>query len=94
MDCIPGQMTDPYVRQNCHVFFEYAPLHLDVQDPAGHSGSLGPGTDYIKRGFMTDALRSAYDRSGRALEAENKGDHAEAIRLWRILFGGEFPAYG
>jgi hypothetical protein len=81
-------------REACHRFFEWAPQHLEVQDPAGYTGSLGPGSDFIKRGFITDALRTPYDRSGRALDAESKENHAEAIRLWRIIFGSEFPAYG
>jgi hypothetical protein len=39
-------------------------------------------------------LKSAYERSGKALDAEDKGQTAEAIRLWRIVFGNEFPVYG
>lgn len=81
-------------RVNCHRFFEWAPRYLDVQDPAGYSGSMMKGVDFARRQAMTGALKSAYDRSGQALEAENKGNHAEAIRLWRIIFGDEFPAYG
>lgn len=81
-------------RDNCHRFFEWAPNHLDVYDPAGYSGNLAGGLDWTRRQAITTALKSAYDRSGLALEAEGKGDHAESIRLWRIIFGDEFPTYG
>lgn len=81
-------------RENCHRFFEWAPQYLDVQDPAGYSGSMMKGVDFTRRYAMTDALKTAYERSGRALDAENKGDPAEAIRLWRIILGNEFPVYG
>jgi Second Messenger Oligonucleotide or Dinucleotide Synthetase domain len=81
-------------RVNCHRFFEWAPQHLDVQDPAGHSGGMMNGVDFVRRQAMTGALKAAYERSGQALEAENKGNHSEAIRFWRIIFGDEFPAYG
>jgi hypothetical protein len=81
-------------RENSHCFFEWAPRHLDVEDPAGYSGSMMKGVDFTRRQAMIAALKAAYDRSGQALEAENKGNHAEAIRLWRIIFGDEFPAYG
>jgi predicted N-acetyltransferase YhbS len=81
-------------RDNCHRFFEWAPDHLDVSDPAGYSGNLAQSLDYSRRRALTDALKSAYDRSGLALGAEDEGDHAESIRLWRIIFGDEFPAHG
>ena len=36
----------------------------------------------------------ARGRTDRALAAEGGGDHAGAIRLWKIVFGDEFPSYG
>ena len=81
-------------RENCHRFFEWAPQYLAVQDPAGYSGSMMANVDYARRSAMTTALRTGYEQSGRALDAENAGDPAEAIRLWRIIFGDEFPVYG
>jgi Second Messenger Oligonucleotide or Dinucleotide Synthetase domain len=81
-------------RENCHRFFEWAPRFLDVRDPAGYSGSLMKDVDVMQRHAMTQALKAGYERTGRALEAENKGDPAEAIRLWRIVLGSEFPAHG
>jgi hypothetical protein len=81
-------------RENCHHFFEWAPQHLDVSDPAGYSGSLMKGVSSSQRQAMTDALKAACERSSKALAAESAGNNAEAIRLWRIVFGDEFPAYG
>jgi hypothetical protein len=53
--------------------------------PAGYSGNLAGGLDWTRRHAITTALEAAYDRSGLALEAEGKGNHAESIRLWRII---------
>jgi hypothetical protein len=39
-------------------------------------------------------LRSSAERAAKAVAAEGAGDHAEAIRLWRVVFGDSFPAYG
>ena len=65
-----------------------------MSDPAGYSGSLMKGASSHQRKAMTDALKAAYERSSKALDAENAGDNAEALRLWRIVVGDEFPAYG
>ena len=87
---------DPAVspHENSYRFFEWAPKYLDVQDPAGYSDGMMKGVDFTRHYAMTEALKTADERSGQALAAENKGGHAEAIRLWRINFGNEFPAYG
>ena len=50
--------------------------------------------DFFKGLTMKNAVNTAYERTGKALEAANRGNHQEAIRLWRITFGDEFPAYG
>lgn len=78
---------------NVHQFFDWSRTHLNVSDPAGYSGNL-MSTDFFKSLAMNNALKNAHDRTGKALEAEGKGNHAQAIRLWRITFGDEFPAYG
>lgn len=78
-------------RMAMNKFFESAPGHISVSDPAGHFGRLD---DYLSRSDL-NAIRSrfdeALDRSNRALNAESNGDHAEAKRLWRIELGDEFP---
>lgn len=50
--------------------------------------------DFVRRLAMTNALKTAYERTGRALAAQASGNQREAIRLWRVTFGSEFPAYG
>jgi hypothetical protein len=82
------------VPMNTHQFFEWAPNHLNVSDPAGHSGNLMDGIDFFKTITMRNALKTAYDRTAKALESAENGKQAEAIRLWRITFGDEFPVYG
>jgi hypothetical protein len=72
-------------------FFEWAPNHLDVNDPGGQGGTLSSYLSWTARQAVQDALRSAADRASKALDAEARGDHTEAKRLWRIILGSSFP---
>ena len=79
-------------RDALKCFFEWAPGHIAVADPAGHSGNLD---DYLTRDDRTaikSRLSEALDRSKRAIAAEGQGDHTEAKRLWRVELGDEFSA--
>lgn len=78
-------------RDALHKFFTWAPSHLDVSDPGGQSGVLS-GYLFWKRTEVLQALQRAADQSGKALEAEARGDHDEAKRLWRIILGDAFPS--
>jgi len=73
-------------------FFEWAPSHLDVADPGGQSGTLSGYLTWAGRQEVIRAIGSAAERSRRATEAEARGDHAEAKRLWRIILGSDFPS--
>ena len=79
-------------RDAMKCFFESAPGWITVADPAGHSGNLD---DYLTQGDHT-AIKSrfteAIGRAKNALAAEERGDHTEAKRLWRIELGDEFPS--
>ncbi len=79
-------------RRAMRCFFEWGPKWINVSDPAGHSGRLD---HYLTKDTLT-AIRSrfaeAHERAGRAIAAEERGDHTEAKRLWRIELGDEFPA--
>lgn len=46
------------------------------------------------RKSAVSVLNSSADRAIKALDAEAAGDHKEAIRLWGVIFGDDFPAYG
>jgi hypothetical protein len=81
-------------RAASEVFFGYAKDHLSVSDPAGHSGDLSSYLTWAARSEVMASMESARERASRANAAEKRGDHAEAIRLWRIIFGDELPAYG
>lgn len=72
-------------------FFEWAPNHIDVSDPGGQSGSLSGYLTWAARSDALQALKTASERAGRARDAEARGDHAEAKRLWRIILGDSFP---
>lgn len=75
-------------------FFDWAQSRLDVEDPDGYGGNLAALLTSTQRSAIKQALESARERASRASQAEASGNHAEAIRLWRIIFGSEFPGYG
>jgi hypothetical protein len=72
-------------------FFEWAPSHIDVSDPGGQSGTLSGYLSWDGRQEVLQALKSAADRAGKAQQAETRGEHGEAKRLWRIILGSSFP---
>ena len=81
-------------RQNLRVFFEHAAGRLTVTDPTSHGGALdGYLTPGVRQGLLS-SLQTARQRSQAACVAEADGDHEEAIRLWGLTLGGEFPRYG
>ncbi|MGY5015042.1 SMODS domain-containing nucleotidyltransferase [Streptomyces sp. 900105755] len=81
-------------RTALRLFFEHNRHNLSVQDPAGFSGDLSAYLNWASKEAVNDSLKSARDRADLALAAENRGDHREAIRLWRIILGNDFPMYG
>lgn len=72
-------------------FFEWAPSHLDVGDPGGQSGTLSDYLTWAGRQEVIQALGSAAERARKANEAEARGNHDEAKRLWQIILGSSFP---
>lgn len=60
-----------------------------VHDPAGLCGEIQPGLD---RAAVHVHMREAADLAARALAAERNGDDDRAVRLWRNIFGPDFPA--
>lgn len=81
-------------RQALHVFFEHASSLLSVHDPAGYGGDLSGAMTLLQKGEVIASFGAARDRAKNALDAEAVGDHKEAIRLWRIVLGEQFPSYG
>lgn len=81
-------------RTNLKVFFANASTRLGVADPAGHSGRLDRYLTSAARDDLVQQLSAQADRAARAVAAEASGDHQEAIRLWAIVLGSEFPSYG
>lgn len=76
----------------CEKFFQWAQNSLSVTDPAG--GDLSSYLTWTKRAAVVSNLESARQRAAKANAAEASGDYAEAIRLWRIIFGDDFPSFG
>lgn len=81
-------------RDASEKLFDWAQNHIAVSDPAGHGGNLGSYLTYASRQNLISNLESSRQRAAKANEAERAGDHQEAIRLWRIVYGDEFPSYG
>jgi hypothetical protein len=79
-------------RDACAKFFEWGRDNLSVLDPAGHSGDLSTYLPQTARANVLSNMRSAQDRATKANAAEDAGNHQEARRLWRGIFGDEFPA--
>lgn len=71
--------------------FEWAPSHLDVEDPGGRSGRLSTYWTSSARQSAVTALQLAATRGQRALDYEAAGNHTEAKRLWRLVLGEAFP---
>jgi hypothetical protein len=80
-------------RDAAYQFFGKAPYYLNVTDPAGHSGDLAANLTWKQQQDIMTSSNSARDKTRVALEAEAEGDHEEAIRQWRMVFGSEFPSY-
>ena len=78
-------------RDALQKFFEWAPGHLSTNDPGGQGGDLSTYLTWTARQNLVQALGVAADRAKKANEAEARGDHAEAKRLWRIILGDSFP---
>jgi hypothetical protein len=81
-------------RSNLAVFFANADSRLNVSDPTGHSGRLDGYLTATAREALRQQVAAQAERSARAVAAEATGDHAEAMRLWAIVLGSEFPSYG
>ncbi|MFE6849743.1 hypothetical protein ACFVDH_02985 [Streptomyces sp. NPDC057674] len=81
-------------RDALRVFFEHNKNYLSVQDPAGYSGDLSDYLTPLAAGAARSALDAAYRRAVAAKQAEADGNHREAIRLWRVILGNQFPVFG
>ncbi|MFP3881945.1 MAG: SMODS domain-containing nucleotidyltransferase [Actinomycetota bacterium] len=80
-------------RNGLMKFFEWAPGYLSVQDPDGYGGDLSDYLTWAARQDVLSSLEAAHERAAKAKQAEAAGDHREAIRLWTIVLGDDFPAY-
>jgi hypothetical protein len=82
------------MRSATQKFFEWAPRYLHVNDPAGYSGDLAGGLSKAQEHDILQSFATEADRARRAQAEETAGKPWEALRLWRIVFGDEFPSYG
>jgi hypothetical protein len=80
-------------RDALEIFFRHNLNNLRVEDPAGFSGDLSTYLTPAQAQLVNQSLQTALDRAHAANKAANSGDHREAIRLWRIILGDNFPIY-
>lgn len=78
-------------RKALRVFFDYNLYNLSVFDPAGFGGDLSSGLTSTTKQAINQSLTVARDRADLAIAAENRGDHAEAKRQWKMVLGAYFP---
>jgi hypothetical protein len=79
-------------RSALQKFFEWGGNHLYVSDPGGQSGLLNSYLSWGQEQDVKKSLNTASTNAIRAIEAEDRGDHDEAKRIWRIILGEDFPA--
>lgn len=70
--------------------FELGRRYMYSSGPASHSGDLAAKFPWSQQQAIVRSFGSAKDRAHRAIAAKRAGNHAEAIRLWRFVFGHEF----
>lgn len=62
-----------------------------LRDPLGISGNIPGVATSNQQEYACKAVAYAYDRSYRALYAEQQKDIKEAYKQWDIVFNGQFP---
>ncbi len=72
-------------------FFEFGSLFLDVYDPGGQSGILSGYLTWTTRSEVVKSFEAGHKRASDAMVAEKANNHAEAKRLWALIFGPDFP---
>jgi hypothetical protein len=65
-----------------------------IQDPSGFVGNIYACANEADRAIALNKLRVASDRATAALNAVSRGNEAEAIRCYGLLYDGNFPSYG
>lgn len=75
-------------------FFDHARSTVGayLNDPAGYSSIRPPSENDVKE--IKSRLETALQRARSAEAADKAGEPEEAFRLWRLIFGNYYPAYG
>jgi predicted nucleotidyltransferase len=81
-------------RLTMEKFFGWAIHNISVNDPDGFGGDLAASLSVKQKIELKTSLSETYQKCLKANKAEGAGNHQEAIRLWRTIFGDEFPAFG
>jgi hypothetical protein len=91
---VPDEPSDDFPDIYLPSVFEHIGSAVlgSVHDPKYIQGDLNDLEFSDRIAIRARALSDA-DIASRARAAEERHDHAAAIRLWRDIFGDEFPAY-
>lgn len=82
-----GQPTTHLLRDAFHALHESGCAPVD--DPTGVGDPIHASRTPAQRERAAASIAAASDRADRAVEAETRGDHKEARRLWGLVFGQE-----
>lgn len=63
-----------------------------IRDPLGISGVIPATSGPSARERLVAAAGRSADHAIRALEAEDSRNTQEAVRRWKVIFGGDFPS--
>jgi hypothetical protein len=76
------------------LYYIYQRINGTVNDPKGIQGNINSLTSTQKQSIQQRAYAD-YNKAVSAIDAEIKErDQVKAIRIWREVFGGNFPTYG
>jgi hypothetical protein len=86
---LPGGASRPEALKRFFTAAATAVGNAAVTDPAGLCGEIQPDLDRLG---LRDSLLDAADLADQACEAADGGDTDDAKKLWREVFGKDFPA--
>ncbi|MEW6715187.1 MAG: CBASS oligonucleotide cyclase [Nitrospirota bacterium] len=78
-------------------FFDKARSYVKQEnsDPAGYGGDVGSYLNtHDKIDSAVSRFETAYERSLKAEDYAKRGYIEDAVKMWRIIFGDYFPAFG
>lgn len=84
------------VQEAILYFFKNCPRYLksSCPDPKGYGPALDKNLESTTKTTLIEEMKDIVFLCEKAIYYEGKHRHREAILLWHIIFGQEFPLYG